>query len=96
MRALWSRRKADAQRLAVLDSLASVIECASMQCFGEGKFELLRLCERLEAADAPFDGTGDTLRDCREALALIRNDRRPHGVSVLCRASRRLWDQMRA
>jgi len=40
------RRQVDQQRQAVLYDLGYVIECASMQCFGEGKAGLHRLCDR--------------------------------------------------
>lgn len=83
--------------LRVLDDLAYVIECASLDYMGEGKFELDRLCRRIEADPhyriADGDGVAERLR---EALSLYARGGRdyPQGHSRLMSTSRELWKRM--
>ncbi|MEO6104585.1 MAG: hypothetical protein ABIP44_13245 [Pseudoxanthomonas sp.] len=83
--------------LRVLDDLAYVIECASLDYMGEGKFELDRLCGRIET-DPGYriaDGEGVAHR-LREALSLYATGGRdyPQGHSRLMSTSRELWKRM--
>ena len=83
--------------LRVLDDLTYVIECASLDYMGEGKYELDRLCRRIEA-DPHYriaDGDGVVGR-LREALSLYARGGRdyPQGHSRLMSTSRDLWKRM--
>lgn len=83
--------------LRILDDLAYVIECASLDYMGEGKYELDRLCRRIEG-DPHYriaDGNGVAER-LREALALYARSGRdyPQGHSRLMSTSRELWKRM--
>ncbi len=83
--------------LRVLDDLAYVIECASLDYMGEGKYELDKLCKRIETDPhyriADGDGVAGRLR---EALSLYARGGRdyPQGHSRLMSTSRELWKRM--
>lgn len=78
--------------LRVLEHLSYVIECAAMEYRGEVKYELGRLCGKIDT-DPLFDvsdasGAVQELHAAHEAFS--REDPRA-GVSALARASRALW-----
>lgn len=83
--------------LRVLDDLAYIIECASLDYMGEGKYELDNLCKRIETDPryriAEGDGVAERLR---EALSLYAKGGRdyPQGHSRLMSTSRELWKRM--
>lgn len=85
--------------LRILDDLAYVIECASLDYMGEGKYELDRLCARIEGDPryriAEGEGVAERLR---EALALYAKGGRdyPQGHSRLMSTSRELWKRVHA
>jgi hypothetical protein len=83
--------------LRILDDLAYVIECASLDYMGEGRFELDRLCERMQADPDYRIAEGDqVVGRLREALALYRNrgGDYPQGHSRLMSTSRELWKRI--
>ena len=85
--------------LRVLDDLAYVIECASLDYMGEAKFELDRLCRRIEADPHYRIADGDEVAGrLREALSLYARGGReyPQGHSRLMSTSRELWKRMHA
>jgi hypothetical protein len=83
--------------LRILDDLAYVIECASLDYMGEGKYELDNLCRRIETDPryriAEGEGVAERLR---EALSLYANGGRdyPQGHSRLMSTSRELWKRL--
>ncbi len=83
--------------LRILDDLAYVIECASLDYMGEGKYELDRLCTRIESDPRYRIDEGDGVAGrLREALALYARGGReyPQGHSRLMSTSRELWKRM--
>lgn len=86
-----------AAMLRILDDLAYIIECASLDYMGEGKYELDNLCKRIETDPryriAEGDGVAERLR---EALSLYARGGRdyPLGHSRLMSTSRELWRRM--
>lgn len=83
--------------LRILDDLAYIIECASLDYMGEGKYELDKLCQRIETDPlyriADGDGVAERLR---EALSLYARGGRdyPQGHSRLMSTSRELWKRV--
>jgi hypothetical protein len=82
--------------LRILDDLAYVIECASLDYMGEGRYELDRLCERMQADPRYRIAEGDqVVGRLREALSLYRRGGDyPQGHSRLMSTSRELWKRI--
>ncbi len=83
--------------LRILDDLAYIIECASLDYMGEGKYELDRLCTRIESDPRYHIVEGDGVAErLREALSLYAKGGReyPQGHSRLMSTSRELWKRM--
>ena len=78
--------------LRVLEHLSYVIECAAVNYLGEVKYELGRLCQKIETD--PLFGISEESRVIQELRvaqdAFMREDPRA-GASALARASRALW-----
>ena len=85
--------------LRILDDLAYVIECASLDYMGEGKYELDRLCTRIEGDPryriAEGEGVAERLREALSLYAKAGRDY-PQGHSRLMSTSRELWKRVRA
>lgn len=83
----------DTDLLRALDDLAYLIECAALDCTGELKGELARLCERIAGATSGYDlpATRSELAGLEAALACYRADRKAEGTSRLIAISRRWW-----
>ena len=76
----------------VLDDLSFIMESMVQSCFGDAKFELHNLADRLENDPTyAIEGRETLAAELREALSMIRGNGRPSGCLIVIKISRKLW-----
>jgi len=82
-------------KLATLENLAYIIECAALEYFGAGKTELQRLADHIRCAESDEFEDNDIIADALEkALELLRRQELKAGTSLIIQINRKLWTKI--